>query len=103
MDFIDICGASGAVYRFRRWPQGGSHPPIAGNYALATDGGLTLISIGVLEDLSRAPVELAQRPADAAIFTRLNISRTLRETEHADMQLRHPDLATGLKAAKTAR
>ena len=33
-DFVDLRGASGTFYRFRLWPEGGAHPPIAGNYIL---------------------------------------------------------------------
>ena len=31
-DFIDLKGASGVAYRFRIWPEGVAHLPIAGNY-----------------------------------------------------------------------
>ena len=34
-DFIDLQGASGASYRFRRRPEGAAHLPTAGNYAEA--------------------------------------------------------------------
>jgi hypothetical protein len=60
MDFIDIRGVSGTAYRFRRWPDNGAHPPIAGNFAVVTPGG-TIVSLGVLDDLSRAPILLESR------------------------------------------
>jgi hypothetical protein len=37
-DFIDLRGASGAAYRFRVWPDGASHLPIAGNYVFPKAG-----------------------------------------------------------------
>ena len=54
MDVLDLRGASGTVYRFRRSPQPGAHPPIAGNYALVATGTHRLIAAGVLDDLSLA-------------------------------------------------
>jgi hypothetical protein len=92
MEFIDIRGASGSIYRFRRWPASGVHPPIAGNYALISAGTRALATVGVLEDLSRLPTALSEIRKSAQLFTRLNISRSRREAEHADIALAHPAL-----------
>lgn len=98
MEFIDICGASGSAYRFRRWPTAGKHPPIAGNFVLVAEGSRDVLAIGVTEDLSRAPLVLEAAAKEAELFTRLNISRRTREAEHADLALLHPDAASGLLA-----
>jgi hypothetical protein len=95
-DFIDLKGASGAEYRFRLWPEGAAHPPIAGNYVFLKEapGGFTVLLVGVTNDLSAARGDwgkVAKRGA-THVFTRLNVARALRTTEHAD-------LAAGYKAA----
>lgn len=90
MDFIDVVGASGAAYRFRRWPGAGRHPPIAGNFVLVADRGRTIIALAAVEDLSRAPELVAERFKGAELFTRLNIARRVREAEHADMLAQIP-------------
>jgi hypothetical protein len=90
MDFIDVMGASGSAYRFRRFSGAGRHPPIAGNFVLV-DRGRKILALGMLEDLSRAPQVLAERMNGAELFTRLNISRRVREAEHADLVDGRPD------------
>ena len=92
MDFIDIRGGSGALYRFRQWPENGAVPPIAGNYALVARGGRQILSFGTLDDLSKAPAVLAAREAGTEIFTRYNVARLAREAEHEDIMLGNPDL-----------
>jgi hypothetical protein len=92
MEFIDIRGASGTMYRFRRWPQTGLTPPIAGNIALVAGGSGRLLALGMLDDLSRAPTALDARDPAVDVFTRYNIPRRCREAEHADMLAEHPDL-----------
>jgi hypothetical protein len=92
MEFIDIRGASGTIYRFRRWPETGLVPPIAGNVALVASGSGRLIGLGILEDLSRAPNVLVARETGEEVYTRYSIPRRCREAEHADLLLEHPDL-----------
>lgn len=91
MDFIDIPGASGNAYRFRRWPSSGAHAPIAGNFALVAERTRKILAIGVTDDLSRARQNLDALPRGTALFTRLNVARRLREVEHADLTLLHAD------------
>lgn len=92
MNFVDVSGRSGKTYRFRRWPPVGAHPPIAGNFVLVAASNHAVLGVGVLDDLSRASMVLAEHLADAALFTRLNISRRLREEEHADLSLEHREI-----------
>jgi hypothetical protein len=90
MDFVDLEGASGRAYRFRRWPDGGHHPPIAGNYAVLSRKDRLIVELGCSDNLAEARAELSRLPAGLEAFTRLNISRTQREAEHADLAAAHP-------------
>jgi len=87
-DFIDLKGASGATYRFRRIPDGEPHQRIAGNYAVLKLGqrGFTVRLVEATNDLSQAR---ARCPAEvlkgAQLYTRLNVSRAAREAEHQDL------------------
>jgi hypothetical protein len=100
MEFIDVRGASGSTYRFRRWPERGAHQPMAGNYVLVTRSPQKLVAVGVLEDLSQAPTVLGERLKGCDIYTRLSIARRMRESEHEDMAREHPEAAE--KAASGA-
>jgi hypothetical protein len=93
-EFVDLRGASGTFYRFRLWPEGGVHPPIAGNYIVLREeaNGLKVLLAGMTSDLSQAPVEcrktLSKDPS-ARLFTRLNVARALRSSEHEDIVAEH--------------
>jgi hypothetical protein len=89
MDFVDLQGASGQVYRFRRWPDGG-HPPIAGNYAVVRRRDHQLVALGVSENLAEAQTKLTRLEGGLEAFTRLNVSRAHREAEHADLSTAYP-------------
>jgi hypothetical protein len=91
MDFIDISGASGNSYRFRRWPTSGVHPPIAGNFALVVERTRKVLAVGVADDLSRVRQDLDALARGTALFTRLNVARRQREAEHADLTLVHAE------------
>jgi len=99
MGFIDICGASGASYRFRPWPTSGLHPPIAGNFALVDPKDRKVIAVGILEDLSQAASVTWHRAKTCELYTRLNIARRAREAEHADMARQNPGAAAGVTGA----
>lgn len=93
--FVDLEGASGRAYRFRLWREGEPHQPIAGNYAYlgASDHGLEVLGIGATNDLSaaRQPLARLKRLGVAHVYTRLNVPRGARETEHQDLVARyHP-------------
>lgn len=98
-EFVELRGASGAAYRFRAWPESDHHTPTAGNFAvLAFDaqGGVTIVALGVSSDLSRAKA-LAQDALTGSsghLFTRLNVSRALRDTEHEDLLAAQPSAQT---------
>jgi hypothetical protein len=96
-DFIDLEGASGASYRFRLWPEGAPHQPIAGNYVCVRPdsdrtGGYAVAHVGETTDLSRARLEMpkALRAPGVFVYTRLNVSRAIRTAEHEDLAARHP-------------
>jgi hypothetical protein len=90
-DFIDLQGASGAFYRFRRRAEGASHLPTAGNYVLvqetSTGTGFKVLTVGTSIDLSQikppGKVRAGRRPQH--LFTRLNIARAVRGFEHQDL------------------
>lgn len=88
-DFIDLEGASGASYRFRRRPDGASHLPTAGNYVIVqeTAQGLKVLTVGVSLDLAqvRPPGPARAGRRQTHLFTRLNISRAVRSAEHEDV------------------
>ena len=93
-DFVDLRGASGTFYRFRLWPEGGTHPPIAGNYIVLRDeaSGLKVLLAGVTSDLSQAAAECRRQRAgepDARLYTRLNVARAVRTAEHEDIVAEH--------------
>jgi hypothetical protein len=88
-DFIDLQGVSGAAYRFRLWPEGAAHLPMAGSYACVKQEaeGFSVLWVGECNDLSQLRSELP-KPVQRAVthvFTRLNVSRALRLTEHTDL------------------
>jgi hypothetical protein len=93
-EFVDLRGASGTFYRFRLWPEGGAHPPIAGNYIVVREeaAGLKVLLAGVTGDLSQAALECRKaltKDAQARLYTRLNVARALRTTEHDDIVAEH--------------
>src|SRR5438067_11786881 len=106
MDFIDIPGASGTAYRFRRWPSSGSHPAIAGNFVVVAENTRKVLAVGVIDDLSRVRAELEHLPRGAALFTRLNVVRREREAEHSDLTQQNPeasrDVTIGRLSVKAA-
>lgn len=96
-DFVELSGASGAAYRFRSWPEGDNHTPMAGNFAVLVFEGATptIVALGVTGNLSHAR-HLAQailEQSSGALFTRLNVSRSTRTEEHEDMLAARPAAA----------
>ncbi|MBS0331616.1 MAG: hypothetical protein JSS35_02505 [Proteobacteria bacterium] len=93
-EFIDLQGASGAAYRFRLWPDGSDHQPIAGNYAcVRVEGaGFEVVSVGETLDLSELRKALPKKVREATthIYTRLNVARATRCAEHEDLMARRP-------------
>lgn len=88
-DFIDLPGASGARYRFRRAAPA-ELPPTAGNLVVATGQGgrLKVLLCGAARSLSKAApaaAEALKASRDARLYVRLNVARTTREAEHQDI------------------
>jgi hypothetical protein len=94
MDFIDLKGASGAAYRFRRCAPGAHHPPIAGNFAWVrrTGSSCELLVLGVANNLSNIALQQERQGPEGGrdLFTRLNVNRGTRQAEHADLLEAHP-------------
>lgn len=90
-EFVDLKGASGAAYRFRLWPEGAAHLPMAGNYAFVRDNGdaIEVLLADISDDLSTERRRMQQmNGADldqVQIYTRLNVSRSVREAENDDI------------------
>jgi hypothetical protein len=88
-DFLDLKGASGALYRFRHWPEGASHVPIAGNYVVIqeTATGFKVLTVGASMNLSLArPAHPGRGRRKAThVYTRLNVARAVRASEHEDL------------------
>lgn len=88
-DFLDVRGASGTVYRFRRSSL--SDLPVgAGNLLAVTGSGSsrTMFVCATARSLTRAAQEVRQALTDhpqAVIYVRLNVARATREAEHADI------------------
>jgi hypothetical protein len=93
-DFIDLTGASGTPYRFRIWPDGAAHLPIAGNYVVvgASAKGVAVLLVGATNDLTQARAERARvaRRGATYLFTRLNVARAQRAAEHEDLVAAYP-------------
>jgi hypothetical protein len=94
-DFIDVRGSSGAAYRFRLWAEGSAYSPAGGNYVFvrAEPTGFAVTLVARTNDLSKAITEwpAAQQRGATHLFTRLNVSRTIREAEHQDLADRYVD------------
>jgi hypothetical protein len=86
-DLVDLTGASGATYRFRR-ADGQTPLRIAGLFALvrASARGFTVRFVGATNDLTQARQECPpQMLKGAHLYIRLNVPRQAREAEHADL------------------
>lgn len=88
-DFVDVPGASGAQYRFRRAAPS-ELPPTAGNLLVATgqSGRLKVLLAGSARSLSKAATaaeDALKANRNARLYVRLNVARTTREAEHEDI------------------
>jgi hypothetical protein len=89
MEFLDVTGASGAAYRFRSASLD-DLPATAGNLILTTGRPPTLgyRLCAAARSLNRAAPVLREALVDlpeGRVFVRLNVARTSREAEHADI------------------
>lgn len=88
--FLDLNGASGVTYRYRLAPDGQVSTPIAGNYVCVRQEaeGFTVLSVVDTNDLSsaaRAWKPFVAKHGATHLFTRLNVSSAVRESEQADI------------------
>lgn len=94
-DFVELTGASGASYRFRRMTDGEAQQRIAGNYAVlkVRAAGFSVKFVGATNDLSQARAECPPEVLKGAhLYVRLNVPRGPREAEQADLEANYaPD------------
>ena len=88
-DFVELQGASGVQYRFRRADLT-DLPAMAGNAVVASGqpGRLKVLFCGSTRSLAGAAPAIGQTMAGrrgARLYVRLNVARTTREAEHADL------------------
>lgn len=96
-EFLDVPGASGAQYRFRRTDVR-SLPATAGNILVVKPlkAGPTLVLCAAADSLASArPAAEAALKAhrSAAVYVRLNVARRTREAEQADIAAAAPAAA----------
>lgn len=88
-EFIDLRGASGAAYRFRR-ADPAALPATAGNFVYAREEGGQLVVVGCGTALSLTSAaglqrNLADLHGESDLFIRLNVARAVRQGEHEDI------------------
>lgn len=89
MDFMDVTGASGAAYRFRRTTPD-QLPATAGNLIVVSGTGARrrFRLCASARSLNRATSEVRHALTGlrgAEVYVRLNVARATREAEHADI------------------
>jgi hypothetical protein len=107
-DYVDIVGASGAVFRFMRLKDGRPLSPMGGNFIFGryTGDRFELVYAGevqnLLKDARERWAEAVERFQASEVFTRLNISERVRQLELADiveanapLMNSHPDRKAG--------
>ncbi len=101
---LDIAGASGAVYRFRLWPAGAMHSPMASNFVFVrlSEGKFEIVYSGershfALTHDTWPEWNRARNDFGAThVYTRLNISEATRQQEMADIvEAYHPPMNEG--------
>jgi hypothetical protein len=88
--FIDIVGASGSIYRFQRIGDPRQLPATAGNFLFSRASGdqEQVICCGTARSLMLAGEvwgRAVEQHRAETIFMRLNVSRTVRASEHVDI------------------
>ena len=102
----ELAGKSGARYRYSSFEEERFLPPAGANYVIAriTADGPNLIYAGETDNLASqswrsALVKARATYADAAVLTRLNVTRAVREAERADLVEQHqPPMNLGAPA-----
>lgn len=92
----EIAGKSGARYRYTSFEEDRFLPPAGANFVIAkiTKEGPTVVYAGETDNLAsqtwRTALEKARAEyGDAAILTRLNVTRAVREAERTDLIAEH--------------
>ena len=92
----ELAGKSGARDRYSSFEEERFLPPAGANYVIAklTPEGTTVVYAGETDNLAnqtwRSALEKARATySDAAILTRLNVTRAVREAERADLVEQH--------------
>ena len=99
----ELAGKSGARYRYSSFEEERFLPPAGANFVIAriTADGPNLIYAGETDNLAsqswRSALEKARATyADAAVLTRLNVTRAVREAERADLVEEHQPPMAGV-------
>ena len=92
----EIAGKSGARYRYMSFEEDRFLPPAGANFVIArlTKDGATVVYAGETDNLAsqswRKTLEKARETyRDAAVLTRLNVTRAVREAERVDLIAEH--------------
>jgi len=99
----ELAGKSGARYRYSAMEEERFLPPAGANFVIAriTKDGPSVVYAGETDNLAsqtwRQALEKARATyADAAVLTRLNVTRAVREAERVDLIAEHqPPMNTG--------
>ncbi|THD60209.1 hypothetical protein [Phenylobacterium sp.] len=93
---FEIVGKSGARYRYTALEEDRFLPPAGANFVIArlTKEGPTVVYAGETDNLAnqtwRKTLEKARETyRDAAVLTRLNVTRAVREAERVDLVAQH--------------
>jgi hypothetical protein len=93
---IELAGKSGARYRYTPLQEERFLPPAGANFVIAklTKDGATVMYAGETDNLAnqtwRQALEKARKEhSDAAILTRLNVTRAVRKAEQEDLVEEH--------------
>ncbi|HEV2363396.1 MAG TPA: hypothetical protein VGS12_04270 [Caulobacteraceae bacterium] len=90
-EFIDVHGASGAVYRFNLLREGHPLSPMGGNFLYVREktGGYDIVHVGESQSLladARGQWDQAVKTHGVThLFSRLNVSERMRKLEHEDI------------------
>ncbi|AYV48359.1 hypothetical protein CFHF_25370 [Caulobacter flavus] len=85
--YIDLKGASGAVYRYKLAEDRDPRTTIAGNYLYVNAEGVVVFAgeANNLHDSTRGFAEAAEKHGAEHLYTRLNVSGASRADELADL------------------
>jgi len=105
-EIVDLRGVSGATYRFRRWNSAEGSSVVAGNYAVLEfhGDGFKVMFTAMANDLSHPPgtVKDAIRKGGVGVYARLNVSRSVREAEDADINAYYRTAASTVRQQQAA-